>query len=57
MQKAFFQESQNVIQISDDQHVVVVGDLHGQIEDLEEVLRQGGDSVYIFNGDFVDRGL
>jgi len=47
----------NVIQISDDQHVVVVGDLHGQIEDLEEVLRQGGDSVYIFNGDFVDRGL
>eukprot|EP01061_Rhynchopus_euleeides_P026494 TRINITY_DN43264_c0_g1_i1.p1 TRINITY_DN43264_c0_g1~~TRINITY_DN43264_c0_g1_i1.p1 ORF type:complete len:305 (+),score=113.36 TRINITY_DN43264_c0_g1_i1:116-1030(+) len=39
--------------------VTVVGDIHGQMHDLLEMLRIGGyppDTNYIFLGDFVDRG-
>lgn len=40
--------------------LVVVGDLHGQLEDMERVLEaHGGPSActhFLFNGDFVDRG-
>jgi len=40
--------------------VVVVGDLHGQLGDLLHILRTHGmpseETVYLFNGDFVDRG-
>jgi len=39
--------------------VVVVGDLHGQLPDLETVLSFGWPSDkrhFVFNGDFVDRG-
>ena len=39
--------------------LVVVGDLHGSVRDLDLVLRSGGhpkDTLYVFNGDFVDRG-
>lgn len=41
-------------------HIVVVGDLHGQLFDLMTILRRTGlpsaKNIMIFNGDFVDRG-
>jgi Calcineurin-like phosphoesterase len=41
--------------------VTVVGDLHGQLSDLVYLLNKCGmpsaTHKYIFNGDFVDRGL
>jgi len=41
-------------------HVTIVGDLHGSLGDLMQVLEYtgmpGGHNVLIFNGDFIDRG-
>ncbi len=40
--------------------LVVVGDIHGQLSDLLNIIDDGGlpsvDNLYLFNGDFVDRG-
>ena len=42
------------------QRLTVVGDLHGQLADLLHIFSQNGwpdeNSLYVFNGDFVDRG-
>lgn len=52
----------NVIKmnISPDSRLTVIGDLHGQLEDLFHILKETGfpsaKNKYIFNGDFVDRG-
>ena len=55
--KEIFVEESNVQNVS--APVIICGDIHGQIYDLFELFKKGGDiphSRYIFMGDFVDRG-
>jgi protein phosphatase len=51
----------NEITIPRNGRVIVVGDTHGQLPDLLTILDLGGmpsaTNVYVFNGDFVDRGF
>lgn len=48
------------VDVDSDSTVVVVGDLHGQLHDALFLLRDAGfpsdNRLYIFNGDYVDRG-
>ena len=48
------------IDIADDEEIVIVGDIHGQLFDLMNIIDLIGESAkrckYIFNGDFVDQG-
>ncbi|KAG7398249.1 hypothetical protein PHYBOEH_011422 [Phytophthora boehmeriae] len=50
----------NNIEIPAGVQLVVVGDLHGQLEDLLTIMDENGTpsskTWYVFNGDFVDRG-
>ncbi|KAL4172734.1 hypothetical protein KRP22_007897 [Phytophthora ramorum] len=50
----------NCIEIPSGVQLIVVGDLHGQLEDLLTILDKCGvpssKTWYLFNGDFVDRG-
>ncbi|KAH9613188.1 hypothetical protein KSS87_018938 [Heliosperma pusillum] len=53
----------NCVQIDDisaNSTVVVVGDVHGQLHDVMFLLKDAGypsdDRVFVFNGDYVDRG-
>ena len=55
--KEIFIEESNVQNVS--APVILCGDIHGQIYDLIELFKKGGDipnSRYVFMGDYVDRG-
>ena len=50
----------NVVVLPNNQTITVVGDIHGSLSDLSRIFQlrgwPGEGNVYIFNGDFVDRG-
>ena len=68
--KKILRDSEKVLQampslleldIADDEEIVIVGDIHGQLFDLLNIIDLVGEPTkrckYVFNGDFVDRGV
>lgn len=59
---ALFRRAPNLVAftVAPANHVTVVGDLHGQLDDLLLIFRENGlpskTNPYVFNGDIVDRG-
>ena len=60
--EAHFRSKANVVRatIPANGRLTVVGDLHGQLQDLLHIFKLNGlpyhDNAYVFNGDWVDRG-
>ncbi|KAG9403781.1 protein phosphatase, EF-hand calcium binding domain [Aphanomyces cochlioides] len=56
------QEKPNItyLSIAPQPHITVIGDIHGQLDDLLLIFRENGlpseSNPYVFNGDLVDRG-
>lgn len=58
--KAVLKAQPNVVDLNITTRLTVVGDLHGQLDDLFAIFKLNGlpspRNAYLFNGDFVDRG-
>ncbi|ADM11493.1 Ser/Thr protein phosphatase PP1-1 gamma catalytic subunit [Encephalitozoon intestinalis ATCC 50506] len=56
--ESVFLGCENVVYVESDKEVLVFGDTHGQYFDIVGILNKvfDGDRVFIFNGDYVDRG-
>ncbi|KAE9281261.1 hypothetical protein PF008_g27928 [Phytophthora fragariae] len=58
--RSMYRSPMNSVQLPPGVKLVVVGDLHGQLEDLLTIMENCGvpssKNWYLFNGDFVDRG-
>ena len=56
-----YQEALIDVEIPEGKNITVVGDIHGQYYDLLHIFEINGfpseDNIYIFNGDYIDRGL
>ena len=50
----------NIVHVDDVKEVIIVGDTHGQLQDVLNIFKMHGyptpERPYLFNGDFVDRG-
>eukprot|EP00012_Vannella_robusta_P004854 CAMPEP_0206194876 /NCGR_PEP_ID=MMETSP0166-20121206/7481_1 /ASSEMBLY_ACC=CAM_ASM_000260 /TAXON_ID=95228 /ORGANISM="Vannella robusta, Strain DIVA3 518/3/11/1/6" /LENGTH=514 /DNA_ID=CAMNT_0053611979 /DNA_START=1496 /DNA_END=3040 /DNA_ORIENTATION=- len=58
-----FKKERNIIRfpcLDDSQTLSIVGDIHSDLEDLQEIFNTAGwpskENLFVFNGDFVDRG-
>lgn len=58
--KELYTKEKNIVNIEIDNEIFIVGDTHGQFQDVYKIFQKYGypssSTKYLFNGDYVDRG-